>query len=233
MTSLSQLLRNAARRTVDSFSCSWSPKVRLVGNKDSGWFMHTGAWPKSAYCAGVGGGISFEQELALHTPRKVLVFDPSPTGIATMERTDQTNLSFFPVGLAVDDGTIEFSPPDDPNEGSFSVAKEGMQKTSFECWSLATVMRKQGDTAIDLLKMDIEGFEFDIVDAMLRDRIPVRQLCVEFHPWLAPGRLKSTLAALKRAGYKLIYKRRGDYTFLLPDDHYLSLQQAYRKPPQP
>ena len=70
---------------------------------------------------------------------------------------------------------------------------------------------------MDLLKMDIEGFEYDIVDGFLEERIPVRQLCVEFHPWLKPGRTVKTIAKLHKAGYRIIHKHRDDHTFVLKD----------------
>jgi hypothetical protein len=86
-------------------------------------------------------------------------------------------------------------------------------------------MDHNGDTVIDLLKMDIEGFEYEIIDQFLDQRIPVRQLCVEFHPWLMPGRTLKTIARLYRAGYRIIYKHRGDHTFLLKEDRFRDLVQ--------
>ena len=75
--------------------------------------------------------------------------------------------------------------------------------------------------------MDIEGFEYDIVDRFLDQRIPVRQLCVEFHPWLRPGRTWKTMARLRKAGYRIIHKHRGDHTFLLQESRYQQLLQGY------
>jgi FkbM family methyltransferase len=181
--------------------------------------------PQVSYCAGVGNDMTFELELAKVSGRPVLVFDPTPTGTGTMARTECSNLRFFPAGMAAETGTIEFSPPDDPGEGSYSVAREGRDKLSFECWSLATIMHRNGDSAIDLLKMDIEGFEYDIIDGFLNNHIPVRQLCVEFHPWLKPGRTLKTIARLHRAGYRIIHKHRGDHTFLINESRYRRLLQ--------
>jgi hypothetical protein len=146
-----------------------------------------------------------------------------------MERANTSNLRFFPVGISAETGTAEFSPPEDSGEGSFSVAREGSEKISFECWSLSSIMNRNGDSAIDLLKMDIEGFEYDIVDGFLNDHIPVRQLCVEFHPWLRPGRTLKTIARLHRAGYRIIHKHRGDHTFLMNESRYRLLLQNCTK----
>ena len=211
-------LRNKARLAVDGLFCSFSPEIQRIGDQDSGWVMHTSPIPRVCYCAGVGKGMSFELELAKIASQPVLVFDPSPTGIATVEKLDKSgtaNLRFFPVGVAADAGIVQFSLPKDPGEGSYSIAREGIEKVSFECWDLPTIMSRNGDSAIDLLKMDIEGFEYDIIDRFLDQHVPVRQLLVEFHPWLRPGRTWKTIVRLHRAGYRIIHKHRGDHTFLL------------------
>jgi FkbM family methyltransferase len=218
-------LRGKARHAVDGLFCSSSPDIRRVGDNDSGWVMHTNPVPLVCYCAGVGKGMSFELELAKMTSQPVLVFDPSPTGIATVGKSDRNNLHFFPIGLAAETKLVEFSLPKDPGEGSYSIAQKGIDKVSFECWSLSTIMSKNGDSSIDLLKMDIEGFEYDIVDRFLEERIPIRQVCVEFHPWLRPGRTFKTIAKLHKAGYRIIHKHRGDHTFLMKESRYRELLQ--------
>jgi len=182
--------------------------------------------PRVAYCAGVGQGMSFELELAKMMPRPVLVFDPSPTGINTVAASDTRNLQFFPVGLAAHTGVLQFSVPKDPGEGSYSVVQNDVDVVSFECYDLPTIMRKNGDAAIDLLKMDIEGFEYDIIHQFLDRRIPVRQLCVEFHSWLRPGQTRKTITRLYCAGYRIIHKHRGDHTFLLDESRYAKLRNT-------
>jgi FkbM family methyltransferase len=227
MTPLVQWARGKARIAVDSVFCSSSPDIRRVGNEHSGWVVHLASPPRVAYCAGVGQGMSFELELAKMMSRPVLVFDPSPTGINTVAASDTRNLQFFPVGLAAHTGTLQFSVPKDPGEGSYSVVQDGIDVVSFDCWDLPTIMRKNGDSAIDLLKMDIEGFEYDIIHQFLDQQIPVRQLCVEFHSWLRPGETRKTIARLYRAGYRIIHKHRGDHTFLLNESRFAKLQQGH------
>lgn len=222
---LKRWFRAKARAAVDGVFCSSSPDVKRFGDEATGWVIDTRPMPQVCYCAGVGNAMTFELELAKVTARALLVFDPSPTGVRTIRRTEVGNLRFFPIGIAAETGTIEFSPPDDSGEGSYSVARDGKEKISFECWSLADIMRKNGDSAIDLLKMDIEGFEYDIVDGFLRDGIPVRQLCVEFHPWIIPGRTLKTIARLHRAGYRIIHKHRGDYTFRMKESLFQQMLQ--------
>jgi len=223
-----QQLRSKARASFDALFCSRSESVQRIGDEGSGWVIDTRLTSDVCYCAGVGKGISFEQGVAKIAAKPVVVLDPTPTAMPTMAKVDLNNLEFFAVGLAAQDGVVEFSVPQDPDEGSFSVPREGMNRVTFECWSLSTIMRRKGDTAIDLLKMDIEGFEYDIIEQILTKQIPVRQLCVEFHDWLQPGRTLKTIWHLHQSGYELIFKHRGDHTFLMKEDRYKALLE--RKP---
>jgi FkbM family methyltransferase len=222
-------VRSKARVAVDQLFCTSSPDIKRVGDDNSGWVINISPPPQVAYCAGVGHGMTLELELAKMMRKPVLVFDPSPTGMETISKSDLRNMQFFPVGLAAHAGMIRFSVPKEAEEGSYSTVQDGIETVSFECYDLATIMAMKGDSSIDLLKMDIEGFEYDIVNQFLDQQIPVRQLCVEFHPWLARGRTLRTIAKLYKAGYRIIYKHRGDYTFLLKESHYTKLQRV-RKP---
>ena len=222
--------RSKTRSAVDGLFCTSSPNIRRVGDEHSGWVMDVNPPPQTAYCAGVGQGMSLELELARMMSKPVLVFDPSPTGINTVAKSDAKNLQFFPIGLAANAGLVKFSLPKVAGEGSYSVVQEGIETVCFECYDLSTIMSRNGDHCIDLLKMDIEGFEYDIVNQFLDQKIPVRQLCVEFHAWLGPNRTLKTIARLYNAGYRIIHKHRGDYTFLLDQSRYMELQRNQNPP---
>src|ERR1700720_2443517 len=73
------------------------------------------------YSAGVGGDISFEKELIRRFGCHVVLLDPSPTGIATMDQPENRipKLHFEPIGLTDSDGTFSFEAPDDHREGSY------------------------------------------------------------------------------------------------------------------
>jgi FkbM family methyltransferase len=170
MTSIGRV-RAFIRYALDRPFCSSAPEVKLLGDEGTGWVIHADPQPQTCYCAGVGHDISFDVELAKRTKQPVLVFDPSPIGISTMSRIDSPNIKFFPVGLSADADVVEFSLPENPGEGSYSISRDDVEKVSFECWDLRRIMELNGDSEIDLLKMDIEGFEYDIIDSFLRQRI--------------------------------------------------------------
>lgn len=202
--------------------------MHLLGIENGGgWVINTKNPPSIAYCAGVGLNMSFELELAKITSQPVLVFDPSPTGIKTAAESDTTNIHFLPVGLAAEDGIIEFSVPKRPTEGSYSIPIEGVERVTFHCNKVSTVMAENGHAALDLLKMDVEGFEYEVIDQILSEHVPIRQICVEFHPSLKPGQTSQMISRLRKAGYKIVHKNRGDHTFLLGDTRYQQLLRDF------
>jgi hypothetical protein len=212
---LKSWFRAKARAAVDGLFCSSSPDVKRFGDDATGWVIHTRPMPQVCYCAGVGNEMTFELELAKVTERPMLVFDPSPTGVGDDGAERMRQPALFPCrhcGRNRHGGVLSAR----RQRRRLLLGRPRGQREDFvRVLEPGYIMSKNGDSAIDLLKMDIEGFEYDIVDGFLKDHIPVRQLCVEFHPWLRPGRTLKTIARLHRAGYRIIHKHRGDHTFLM------------------
>lgn len=59
-----------------------------------------------------------------------------------------------------------------------NVQSEGVEVV-HKC--MLSIMRELGHTQIDLLKIDIEGSEFSVIEDVLNNNVPVRQICVEIH----------------------------------------------------
>mgnify|MGYP001476185240 CR=1 FL=1 len=169
--------------------------------------------------AGVGRDIQFEHALANRFNCHIVLLDPSPTGATTMRlpENQRPDFTYLPVGLAAESGPKEFGDPDNPDEGSF-VMSRGSTTHSFPCTDLPSLMRERGLNHIDFLKLDIEGFEYGVLDALIRKRIPVRQIGVEFHHWAGGGPTRwttiRTILRLRACGYRLIHRYGWDLTFL-------------------
>lgn len=180
----------------------------------------TGLGPRSVvYSGGLGSDITFEHELVERFGCQVALFDPSPTGQQTMSRPENQRPEFHysPAALAGYSGKLGMAPPK-PGEDSW-FAREGQGEIEVPCVDLVSMMRQKGHERIDLLKLDIEGSEYGVLADLLRRRIPVRQIAVEYHHGILPGirrsqTIKSMLALLAR-GYKLLDQTGLNHTFFL------------------
>lgn len=195
--------------------------VVTLGGECQWTLSDRGLGPESrVLCAGAGHDISFEKALIARYGCRVVLLDPSPTGIATVEREPASErLKFLPVGLAESDGELAFQEPADATEGSFQSATPGGVATRrFPCCSLPTLMGQLGWAEIDLLKIDIEGAEYGVLRQIAEVRVRVRQICVELHHGAQFGRSRMetvrAILALRRAGFDLVHRVYWDHTFL-------------------
>jgi len=80
------------------------------------------------------------------------------------------------------------------------------------CLSLESLMARFGHERIDLLKLDIEGAEGPLLDAMLAGPLRPGVLCVEFDRPEPPWALRGRLRRLERAGYVVRQAEDRNYT---------------------
>jgi FkbM family methyltransferase len=172
------------------------------------------------YGGGVGRDISFEHALVKRFGCDVVLFDPSPTGAETMSLAENQipQFKFHPVALAGQCGQLTFAPPKDQAEGSWFAQKGSAATLEVPCVDLLTLMRRNGHDHIDLIKIDIEGAEYDVIDHVLEHRLRVRQILVEYHHQMLPGIRRSqtirSMLKLIAAGYRLLKQVGNNHTFL-------------------
>ena len=73
-------------------------------------------------------------------------------------------------------------------------------------FKVSTVMKNLQHSRIDLIKMNIEGGEYDVVRDIVNLKIDVKQLLVEFHhrfKGVGIQKTKEALSCLNRTGYKI------------------------------
>ena len=69
-------------------------------------------------------------------------------------------------------------------------------------------MQDLGHDHIDLLKVDIEGAEYEVIEDFLASQVDVKQVLIEFHhrfPEIGLDQTRQAVAALRAAGYQLFY----------------------------
>lgn len=206
------------RRGFDAIYCKPFPDKETIG-VSSQWTIRTHDMrPDSiVYSGGVGGDISFELDLIRRFGVKIQIFDPSPMAQRTVDLADSSNLLFRCVGLAASESaSVSVG---GVHDGKTWFKKGGEEKGGDEtvsCTTLKAEMAKNGHQHIDLLKIDIEGFEYEILETCIDAQIPIKQICLEFHdffPEIPKERTRNAIRSLKSCGYQLIHKNRHDHTF--------------------
>jgi FkbM family methyltransferase len=192
--------------------------VRLGSDYGGWWVPRDAVKPgKSAYCAGAGEDITFD--LALFAAgMRVTIFDPTPRAIAFFDRTApiDAHLRFEPVGWWDATEDLRFYAPRDPSHVSHS-AVNLQSTTDFFIAHVEPVhdlIVRLGDNELEIIKMDIEGAEYRVIDSLLvrGPRPPV--LCVEFDQ---PEPIRKTIRAVKKLvshGYSLQHMEGWNCTFL-------------------
>lgn len=100
------------------------------------------------------------------------------------------------------DGMMELWLPENPDHVSASCRQsERMSGDSFMavCKNLRSIMDTLGHTKINVLKMDIEGAEYEVIQAMVADSTidKLDYLLIEFHHWMPSFKNEDTLHSIK------------------------------------
>ena len=102
-----------------------------------------------------------------------------------------------------------FSAPENPAHMSYSMEnKKGgaTEQVQAPVRRLSTIMQKLGHVYVDLLKLDIEGTEYGVLQDIVRQNLDVRQLYVEFHHGirsLGIEKTKHAIRLLNGCGYRI------------------------------
>lgn len=186
--------------------------------------IHPGA---IVYSLGIGEDISFDLSLIERFGVNVEAFDPTPKVRKWLAlQSLPPEFHFHPAGIARHDGEEAFHLPSREDWVSHSVipARQfGKQSVRLPVLRLSTAMKRLGHTHIDLLKMDIEGAEYSVIEDIVSSEIPVKQLLVEFHHRLSSVGTEKTsqaLALLDQYGMKICYvcPRKEIFTFVRESD---------------
>lgn len=177
------------------------------------------------YCAGCGEDISFDLGLIDLIGCQVFAFDPIPRAIdyVGVVAAGNPKYHFFSVGLWDKQASLRFFAPKNSSHVSHSLLN--LQKTDqYICVNvkrLSCLMKELGHNRIDLLKIDVEGAEYKVLNSILEDGLDVKVLCVEYDECFNPldakykHRVKSSVSSLIRHGYSLVCSQgNGNYTFI-------------------
>ena len=200
-------LKNALRRkrlALAGVSVELQLPTAVYGSGGGSWELFPGSLDAQSvvYSFGVGRDISLDLELIEKHGMQVHAFDPTPVSIAWLEQQSlPPGLVFHDYGIAAEDGEIEFYAPRKSSSAHFTPVQRyrvaPQERVRARVRALRSIMRDLGHTRIDLLKMDIEGGEYDVIEDIVRQKIPIGQLLIEFHHMYETIPLSRTLDAIE------------------------------------
>ncbi len=164
------------------------------------------------YSFGIGEDISFDKAVIKNHGCHVFGFDPTPKSINWIKHQQNLPLkfSFFDYGIANKSGLVNFFLPknDEHVSGSYvdqaNVNNNKKVLVEMKCWK--DIVNKLGHAKIDVLKMDIEGAEYSVIENILESNTPIGQILIEFHErFFEDGKTKSidVIEKLKKKGYEI------------------------------
>jgi FkbM family methyltransferase len=235
-----RLRRRFARRQLNRYCDSLSVAHEKIGTDYGGWVIPVSLLSEKSLCYGVGAGedISFEVGLIKQFGCEVHCFDPTPRAQAHVARVLENTrrgvptlinntaglwydmdvrvldrLHFYPYGIWSENRTMRFYSPADPTHVSHSIVNlQGTEKFfEGECRTIRSLMESLRHQGLTLLKLDVEGAEYEILRSLLDDHIQPQVLCIEFDEGYRPmddgymARILSRVERLKAEGYFLTH----------------------------
>lgn len=199
------------------------PVMRL-GTDYGGWNFNPDLLNRDSvvYSAGIGEDASFDLALIQKFGMTIHGFDPTPKSIRWVQSQNMPpQFILHPYGVSPTDGELIFHAPENPSHVSLSVVErpKPTERIVLPVRELVGIMNELGHDHIDLLKMDIEGSEYDVIADLLERKIPIKQLLVEYHhrfPGIGNDRTQASIDLLERHGFKLfsISPSAEEYSFL-------------------
>lgn len=227
------------------------PTERL-GTPYGGWIIPKNILNADSVCYLVGAGedVSFDLAVAAAFGCPVHIFDPTPRAVAHVELLKQ-NLAksiptpcatspggfysvypphiadlihMHPIGIWNEDTQLRFFTP--ANEAYVSHSIVNLQQTEnfieVPVRRLDSMMRELGHQRINLLKIDIEGAEYQVIESIIQTKTAVDILCIEFDESSANHfdgkyltRIEQALFSLISAGFTVIAKEANCHNYTL------------------
>lgn len=223
-----------------------------IGTPYGGWIVPVQFLDDQSVCYLVGAGedVSFDLGLAHRLGCPVHIFDPTPRAVqhvtllkSNLEKSQKTACAtspdgFYPVyppqtasllhmhpyGIWNEDTVLRFYSP--PNEAYISHSIVNLQQSDrfieVPVKTLRTAMRELGHGRVNLLKIDIEGAEYQVIESLIQLEVEVDVLCIEFDESAANhfdghymDRIENALKSLMDAGFVIIAKESNCHNYTL------------------
>jgi FkbM family methyltransferase len=205
--------------TEPTISVTHKTRLKYHGNKGyGGWAIPCDILRADSVVVDIGLGedISFSESLIAEYGCCVHGFDPTPKSITYVRKKSPRNFQLHEMGVASSNRIATFFLPNNPAHASGSIVKSthvGNNQIDVKLIDIDNVLKVIDQDRIDLLKIDIEGAEYELLDsASFRNNATrIRVLCIEFHHRWDEFGVKATLEAtstLRYLGFECVWQAR-------------------------
>jgi FkbM family methyltransferase len=185
-----------------------APGLIDLGSSYGGWTVPGELIQSSwvCYCVGAGGDVSFDLELIHRYGVKVRAFDAVADYVrrAAEQAGDEPRYFVRQAAIAVSDGPVRMQRTHDPQSRSVSPAGlyESGDFTALPGRTLASLMAELGDERVDLLKLDIEGGEYQVLPTIDLRALGVKIFATQLHHTGSVRDARSLILRLREGGYE-------------------------------
>ncbi len=164
----------------------------------------------TGYCVGAGADVSFDLELIRRLDMRVRCVDPVREYIdaAIASAAGEPRFSAYHAAIAVHDGPLRMQQTHHPGSRSLSSAElyDTHDFVEIPGRTLPSLMAELGDERIDLLKLDIEGGEYEVMPTLDLRALGVKVFAIQLHHNRSVGTARALIAELDAQGYELVAK---------------------------
>lgn len=192
------------------------PKVRVdvhnlplekLGSDYGGWIVLQNSLSATSivYSFGIGYDFTFDAALIEKYGCHVYAFDPTENVLKWLG-TQTIPANFHYKGIALYDNNETLTFYSNPQGHHFNHSKDAgeVYEVKVKAYTVATIMKDLQHKKVDLVKLDIEGSEYKVIDNFIATNFKPNQLLIEFHHFFT-GNSATELAIekLRDYGYKL------------------------------
>ena len=208
-------VRSALRRRWFENRMERLPTESLAGlqplGSDYGYWVVPVDWIDSSwtcYCVGAGGDITFERELLARYSPTVRSFEPDEDYVGRIEISPEhaARFSAYQMAITPANGPIRMQRTHIPGSRSLSPVHLYDTEDYVEVpgRSLRSLMEEFGDDRVELLKVDVEGGEYDLVPTLDLAAMGVRVFCIQLHHTGTVRDARSLVEGIRDQGFRYV-----------------------------
>jgi len=191
--------------------------VTMLGTDYGGWIVDLDMIPQGStvISAGVGEDISFDLELINRYSCRVIGIDPTPKSHKFIQSQEELkNFTLLKKALTHKNNDIiklfKNTNLDHVSESELSAHHAVSQYDHHfaETINLPFIFEKYDN--ISVIKMDIEGSEYKVIENLKNIPDSVKQICVEFHHFCLDKTIEDTINCIKHIqsfGFSTMYEK--------------------------